>query len=565
MSSQLPLFLREHAPFLLFILLVVGALGLELLVRRLVVTRLKERLVADAAVITVVSLALFGAGWQLSDYYKEWVFRELLRNTAILVAALHLTRAVHLLTGKRGRKKLLPYLAFIVAYLLSLFFLFPPVQNAQVLVWSVRLKKLFIFLGATAVVWEIGETLKNEFVARIFRLSSTTAMLLLFGLWEVNYLNFNFKTLIGIAIIVFLTAVFTFAYSKGIPELVKRVCKELPQQDSKVVENNLKSLLTVLYLILLVKLLSGFSNLGSLFDKLENAYLIKTDLVKISVGNIITFGTLAVILFNLLNIVKKLIKLTFPKERREVEGGSAEALIFNLGVLFNSIILLSTLGITWKVILPIAGTLGVGLGFGLQTIMNNYVSGFILLFSKKLKVGDIVELPSVSVSTLGSTSPSVFGKVEDIGILSTIIRTNDGVEISIPNSSFISSPIVNFSLKDPYVRLKIPVGVAYSSDPKEVKRLLEEVIEELPYTVRFLPKMVRFEELGDSALIFRAIFWIDVRKDMWVRNIISDFYFRAWYKLKEAGVEIPFPQNDVWFRNSLKVEIERPNLPKEES
>jgi small-conductance mechanosensitive channel len=139
------------------------------------------------------------------------------------------------------------------------------------------------------------------------------------------------------------------------------------------------------------------------------------------------------------------------------------------------------------------------------------------------------------------------------------------VEISIPNSSFISSPIVNFSLKDPYVRLKIPVGVAYSSDPKEVKRLLEEVIEELPYTVRFLPKMVRFEELGDSALIFRAIFWIDVRKDMWVRNIISDFYFRAWYKLKEAGVEIPFPQNDVWFRNSLKVEIERPNLPKEES
>jgi len=188
--------------------------------------------------------------------------------------------------------------------------------------------------------------------------------------------------------------------------------------------------------------------------------------------------------------------------------------------------------------------------------MNNYVSGFILLFSKKLKVGDIVELPSISVSTLGSPQPSVFGKVEDIGILSTIVRTNDGVEISIPNSNFISSPIVNFSLKDPFVRLKIPVGVSYSSDPLTVRKILEEVIEELPYTVKHLPKAVRFEELGDSALIFKAIFWIDIRKDLWVRNVVSDFYYKAWYRLKEAGIEIPFPQQDVWFRNKLKVEIE---------
>ena len=175
-------------------------------------------------------------------------------------------------------------------------------------------------------------------------------------------------------------------------------------------------------------------------------------------------------------------------------------------------------------------------------------------------MGDIVELPSVSVSTLGNVSSSVFGKVEDIGILSTIIRTNDGVEIAIPNSSFISSPIVNFSLRDSYVRLKIPVGVSYSSDPQTVRKLLEETIEELPYTVKSMPKQIRFEELGDSALIFRAVFWIDIRKNLWIRNIISDFYFKVWYKLKKAGIEIPFPQNDIWFKNSLKVEIENTNL-----
>jgi small-conductance mechanosensitive channel len=557
--------LLQNLPLIGFVVTVLLLIGLEALIRRLIRGKVKDETVANSVIITAVALTLFAVGWQLSSYYKEWVFRELLRNLTIYATALHLTRAVHLITQRSGRLRFFPYASFTAAFLLSLFFLFPPVQNATLLVWSVRLKKLFIFLGTYALILELGNSLKNEFVAKVYKVSTSVLLFTLFVLWELDYLNFNFKTLIGIAIIVLLTVLYTVSYSKFIPQLTAQLFKELPKQDAQVVENNLKALSTALFLIALIKLLGNFSNLGTLLQKLENAYLIKTDLVKISVGNIITFGFTAVILFTLLNIFKKLIKLTFPKERREVEGGSAEALIFNLGVLFNSIILLSTLGITWKVILPIAGTLGVGLGFGLQTIMNNYVSGFILLFSKKLKVGDIVELPSVSVSTLGSTSPSVFGKVEDIGILSTIVRTNDGVEISIPNSSFISSPIVNFSLKDPFVRLKIPVGVAYSSDPIKVKELLEEVIEELPYTVKFLPKAVRFEELGDSALIFRAIFWIDIRKDLWVRNVISDFYFKAWYKLKEAGIEIPFPQNDVWFRNKLRVEIEPADKAKEES
>jgi len=303
--------------------------------------------------------------------------------------------------------------------------------------------------------------------------------------------------------------------------------------------------------------------LGIFLRKLYEIYIINTDLVKISIGNIVNVSVLGLFLFSVLNLIKKLVKLTFPKERREVEGGSAEALIFNLGVLFNSIVLLSALGITWKVLLPIAGTLGVGIGFGLQTIMNNYISGFILLFSKKLKVGDIIELSSLSVSALGKELPSVFGKIESIGILSTIVRTNDGIEISIPNSSFINSPIVNFSYKDPYVRLKIPVGVSYSSDPKKVREVLLSVVDEIPYAVKFLPKDVRFEELGDSSIVFTVIFWINVRKNILVKRIISEFYYRAWYRLKENGIEIPFPQMDVWFRTPLEVKLD--NQRKEES
>ena len=552
MSQEFKLYL----PFILFFAVVALSLLSEIILRRVLRQKVEET-IADTVFLTLTSILIFAVGWVLSGQVSLWNYRELLRNLSILTSAVYITRAAHLITS-RQKLRFLPYICFFLAFTASVLFLFFPFEDYRILKGLTVAKKFFIFLGSLLVVWELSSAISREVIAKTVRATGTIILTVLFVLWELEYLKFDFRTLFGIALIVFLTAVLTVFNSKLLPFLKEKLKGELPQKDLDSLEQNLKILLSTLYLVGLVGILKGFSNFGVLLEKLQSLYIINTELVKISVGNLINSSFLAVFLFSALNVGKKLIKLSFSKERREVEGGSAEALIFNLGVLFNVIVLLSSLGITWKVLLPIAGTLGVGIGFGLQTIMNNYVSGFILLFSKKLKVGDILEIPSISITTLGETSPSVFGKVEDIGILSTIIKTNDGVEISIPNSSFISSPIVNFSYKDPYIRLKVPVGVAYSSDPNRVREILLSVIEELPYTVKFLPKTVRFEELGDSALIFRAIFWIDVRKNLWVKNIISDFYYKAWYKLKEAGIEIPFPQNDIWFRNSLKVEIEKP-------
>ncbi len=545
-----------YVPYIIFASTVGVALVAEFFLRKTLRKKVEET-IADVIFLIVSSMLLFAVGWFLSDQLPYWNYRELLRNLSILISAVYITRAAHLLTNRK-ELRFIPYICFTLAFITSVLFLFLPSENPKVLKALIVLKKFFIFSGSLLVVWELSSAVSREIVAKTVKVTGTILLTVLFLLWELDYLTFDFKTLLGIAIIVFLTALLTVVNSKLIPFLKEKLQNELPLKDLDSLEQNLKVLISTIYIISLIATLKGFSNFEILIDKLYSLYIINTDLIKISVGNLINSVFWGIILFSLLNVGKKLVKLSFPKERREVEGGSAEALIFNLGVLFNLIVLLSSLGITWKVLLPVAGTLGVGIGFGLQTIMNNYVSGFILLFSKKLKVGDILELPSITTTTLGETSPSVFGKVEDIGILSTIIRTNDGVEISIPNSSFISSPIVNFSYKDPYVRLKIPVGVAYSSDPLKVKEILLSVIEELPYTAKFLPRLVRFEELGDSALIFRAIFWIDIRKNIWVRNIVSDFYYKAWYKLKEAGIEIPFPQNDIWFRNSLKVEIEKP-------
>ncbi len=547
-----------YAPYIIFASTVGVAFVAEFFLRKTLRKKVEET-IADAIFLIVSSMLLFAVGWFLSGQLPYWNYRELLRNLSILISAVYITRAAHLLTNRK-ELRFIPYICFTLAFITSVLFLFLPSENSKVLKALIVLKKFFIFSGSLLVVWELSSAVSREIIAKTVKVTGIILLTVLFLLWELDYLTFDFKTLLGIAIIVFLTALLTVTNSKLIPFLREKLQNELTLKDLDSLEQNLKVLISTIYTILLIATLKGFSNFGILIDKLYSLYIINTDLIKISVGNLINSVFWGIILFSLLNVGKKLVKLSFPKERREVEGGSAEALIFNIGVLFNLIVLLSSLGITWKVLLPVAGTLGVGIGFGLQTIMNNYVSGFILLFSKKLKVGDILELPSISVTTLGTTSPSVFGKVEDIGILSTIIKTNDGVEISIPNSSFINSPIVNFSYKDPYVRLKIPVGVAYSSDPLKVKEILLSVIEELPYTVKFLPKAVRFEELGDSALVFKAIFWIDVRKNLWVRNIVSDFYYKAWYKLKEAGIEIPFPQNDIWFRNSLKVEIEKPEI-----
>ncbi len=520
----------------------------------------KDRVFRSLLLLFFGGLVLF-LGWFFSLNVKEWASRELVRYTAIYLSSFFTVRAVYVLGGTTSRLRFVPYLSFTVAYVLSLFFVFPVAKGFGELYFKLILifKKFFIYLGVLSLFFELSSVLRSGGIRRTVRYLSFLVITSVFLLWFFDYLQFDVFTLTSLLVVVLVTAVYAYFYSFAVQKVGELLQDRLLPSDVSVVVSNLKVLATLFYLLIVFRVLLSATGLGTVYRKLSELYLLKGDLVQISLANIVTVLVAGFLLFSLLNVVKKLVKLAFPPERRDVEGGSAEALVFNLGVLFNVIVLLSTLGITWKVLLPIAGTLGVGLGFGLQTIMNNYVSGFILLFSKKLKVGDIIELPSISVTTLGGTSPSVFGKIENIGILSTIVRTNDGVEISIPNSNFISSPIVNFSLRDPYVRLKIPVGVAYSSDPEKVREVLLSVVEELPYAVRFLPKVVRFEELGDSALIFRVLFWIDVRKNLWIRNVISDFYYKAWYKLKEAGIEIPFPQNDVWFRNSLKVEIEKPD------
>jgi small-conductance mechanosensitive channel len=197
---------------------------------------------------------------------------------------------------------------------------------------------------------------------------------------------------------------------------------------------------------------------------------------------------------------------------------------------------LPTVGIDLSALTFIAGAVGVGVGFGLQNITNNFISGIIILFERPIKIGDRIEVGDVN------------GDVVHIAARSTTVRTNDNIAIIIPNSSFISSNVINWSHGDSKVRFRVPVGVAYNSDVKTVERLLLEVAKENENVLEDPPSRVVFKEFGESALKFELRVWSS--RLLHRRGVlISQLNFAIFEKFKEHGIQIPYPQRDLHFKH----------------
>ncbi|SNR67345.1 mechanosensitive ion channel family protein [Desulfurobacterium atlanticum] len=525
---------------------------------KVIIQRKLQNKFLKALIESLSGILFFIAGFSISKLVPSPLLKFVFEDFSILIGSVYLTRALYIAEEAATLPRFITFFFLTLAFITSVFTHFNFFNlDVKILLF---LRKLFIILAFIPLITSLTSLLK-ESIRNIVSISLFISYLTFSILWLSGLITFDTKAIVGIGVIAVISLFYSWVITRGTEFIKNFIDKEfVRKRDIVVLIKNLKLLITLIFIFFLKISLEYFFNLDNLFYILKQTYFIKTELLKISFYNIIISIYYGFFLTSLLNVVRKGIKLYFPKHRRTIEGGSAEALIFNIGILFVFMVVLSSLGITWKVLLPIAGTLGVGIGFGLQTIMNNYMSGFILLFSKKLKIGDIVELP-LSVPTLGNEEKNVFGKIEDIGILATLIRTNDGVEIAIPNSNFISSPIVNFSHHDPFVRLRIPVGVSYSSDPETVRKVLTKVLENMPGVLKTPRPKVWFWEFGESALIFIASFWIDIRKEIKIEEIRSRFYYTAWRELKKAGVEIPFPQHDLWFKNTLKVEIDSRKNP----
>lgn len=181
----------------------------------------------------------------------------------------------------------------------------------------------------------------------------------------------------------------------------------------------------------------------------------------------------------------------------------------------------------------LGGAVAIGVGFGAQNLINNFISGFIVMAEQPIKIGDLVEIEGT------------FAMVEEIGARCTRIRTGANVHILVPNSSFLEKNIINWTLSDNEVRAQVSVGVIYGSPVREVERLMLQVADEHT-RVRKAPKpFVLFNDFGDNALIFDLYFWISMKRIMDRRIVESDIRFHIDKLFREAGIVIAFPQRDV--------------------
>jgi potassium-dependent mechanosensitive channel len=264
----------------------------------------------------------------------------------------------------------------------------------------------------------------------------------------------------------------------------------------------------------------------------------------ITVGRIL-FAALLVYLAVLASWLARTLVSTELSAGWQFERGVAESInalvhysVITLGILLG----LSALGLQLQNFAIVAGALGVGIGFGLQNVVNNFVSGLILLFERPVRVGDTVEIAGE------------WGTIKKIGLRSTVVITFTQSELIVPNGDLVSEKVTNWSLSNPVTRMAIPVGVAYGSDVERVLQILRETGGAHPAVVDDPPPMALFTAFGDNSLDFELRIWVkEIPARLIARSAVLAEIDR---RFREEGIEIPFPQRDLHVR-SIDAEVVR--------
>jgi len=303
----------------------------------------------------------------------------------------------------------------------------------------------------------------------------------------------------------------------------------------EIIIRKLYSLLIYLSIFLWIRsiLVSlGFSEaVGNWFLGLMNNSW-KVGSVTISFGGIIAFFIVILIT----SIVTKGIKYLLEDEifpriilGRGVPGAISMVVRYTL-VAFGVYIALSAAGVDLGQFGLIAGALGVGIGFGLQGIVSNFIAGLILAFERPIQKGDTIEIGTL------------IGDVKEIGVRASTIRTYDGADVIVPNGNLISNDLINWTFSDRVKRREVKVGVAYGTDPHKVMELLFDVTSKNENVLPFPKPWPLFEGFGESSLNFRILFWVNFDQGMTVKSKVAMDIYDA---LADAGIQIPFPQTDL--------------------
>ena len=214
---------------------------------------------------------------------------------------------------------------------------------------------------------------------------------------------------------------------------------------------------------------------------------------------------------------------------------SANAFLIGLSILVG----LNTAGVDLTALTVLTGAIGLGLGFGLQSIASNFVSGFVLLMDRSIKPGDVISLSGQS-----GTSTENFGWVQELRGRYVVVRDRDGIEMLVPNQQLISSAVINWSYTDPRIRLKLPVRISYQDDPELALKVLLTACEGQRRVLHDPPPVSRLMQFGDHGIELELRFWISDPQEG-VNNVRSEVNRTIWALFKENRITIPVAQREI--------------------
>lgn len=262
-----------------------------------------------------------------------------------------------------------------------------------------------------------------------------------------------------------------------------------------------------------------------------------------TVGTILMVPTWLIVSILLTKFIIKRISVALTKRKKDpnfiqlVERGT-----FVIAIVFIFFTMLSLLQVPITAFAFLSGAIAIGFGFGAQNIINNFISGWILIGEKPIRIGDFLEVENTK------------GIVEEINTRSTRIRRVDGVHLLVPNSKLIENTVVNWTLRDDIVRGKISVGVAYGSPSKKVAELLLQVTTSQDKVLKDPKPNVFFRDFGDNSLVFDVYYWINSRVEGGLKLVSSDIRFGIDELFDEHGIVIAYPQRDIHVDGNLTLQ-----------
>lgn len=262
----------------------------------------------------------------------------------------------------------------------------------------------------------------------------------------------------------------------------------------------------------------------------------------LTVGEVLVVPLWLIVSFWLVRFAVKTVEKQLKAKRRDpniIQLVRRIIVVVSLAVIFLTT--LSMLNVPITAFAFLSGAIAIGFGFGAQNIINNFISGWILIGEKPIRIGDFLEVEGVK------------GIVEEINTRSTRIRRVDGVHMLIPNSKLLENTVVNWTLRDRLVRGTVRVGVAYGSDCEQVAKLMLEATKAHDKVLDDPEPSVFFLDFGDNSLVFESYFWINSTVEGGLRLVSSDIRFALDKAFKQADIVIAFPQRDIHIDGELKI------------